>query len=251
MIIKRLFAFALLFVFLSQPLFSKEEAKEEYDHKTISKVMGHLIGRNLKNTGISIDQESLILGIQESFAGKKAPLSENECIAAISKVQEKALETLSQKNLLEAEQFLTKNAKNEQITKLEDGKVQYLIEKKGIGECVKASDTPLLRYTGKYLDGTIFGATQEPEKICLEETILGFRKAVEGMKEGEVRTIYIHPNLGYGKEGLLQPNSLLTYEVELIQANFSELNSKLPENLKDKLISTDTETQPKEEKVIR
>ena len=39
------------------------------------------------------------------------------------------------------------------------------------------------------------------------------------MKEGEKRTIFIHPDYAYGTKGSLPPNSLLTFEIELIQTN--------------------------------
>ncbi|CRH46510.1 peptidyl-prolyl cis-trans isomerase [Chlamydia trachomatis] len=39
------------------------------------------------------------------------------------------------------------------------------------------------------------------------------------MKEGEVRVLYIHPDLAYGTAGQLPPNSLLIFEVKLIEAN--------------------------------
>ena len=40
------------------------------------------------------------------------------------------------------------------------------------------------------------------------------------MKEGEKRTVYIHPDLAYGTNGYLPPpNSLLTFDIEIIKAN--------------------------------
>jgi len=44
------------------------------------------------------------------------------------------------------------------------------------------------------------------------------------MKEGEKRVVYVHPELAYGTSGFLPPNSLLTFEVGLIQANGSSLD---------------------------
>jgi peptidylprolyl isomerase len=39
------------------------------------------------------------------------------------------------------------------------------------------------------------------------------------MREGEKRTVFIHPELAYGTNGYLPPNSLLTFEVEIVKAN--------------------------------
>jgi peptidylprolyl isomerase len=42
------------------------------------------------------------------------------------------------------------------------------------------------------------------------------------MQEGEKRTLYIHPEFAYGTKGILPPNSLLTFEVEIVKANAAE-----------------------------
>ena len=42
-----------------------------------------------------------------------------------------------------------------------------------------------------------------------------------GMKEGEKRKIFIHPEYAYGTKGSLPPNSLLTFEIEIVKANGS------------------------------
>ena len=55
--------------------------------------------------------------------------------------------------------------------------------------------------------------------VSLDETIPGFSKGIIGMKEGEKRTLYIHPDLAYGVNGNLPPNSLLTFEIEIVKAN--------------------------------
>ena len=39
------------------------------------------------------------------------------------------------------------------------------------------------------------------------------------MKVGELRKIFIHPDLGYGATGQLLPNALLIFEVELVKLN--------------------------------
>ena len=53
----------------------------------------------------------------------------------------------------------------------------------------------------------------------LDESLPGLNKALLGMKEGEKRTVFIHPDLGFGTHGYLPPNSLLTFDIEVVQAN--------------------------------
>ncbi|MEI6242306.1 MAG: FKBP-type peptidyl-prolyl cis-trans isomerase [Chlamydiota bacterium] len=37
------------------------------------------------------------------------------------------------------------------------------------------------------------------------------------MKKKEKRIVYIHPDLGYGKDSKFRPNALISFKVELIQ----------------------------------
>lgn len=60
---------------------------------------------------------------------------------------------------------------------------------------------------------------KEPILLPLTKVIPGFSQGMQGMKEGEVRVLYIHPDLAYGTAGQLPPNSLLIFEVKLIEAN--------------------------------
>lgn len=231
---------SIVTVLLTTTLFCKEE---EVDQKTLSKIMGHLIGKNLKSTPITFDKKAFFDGLQESFEGKTPPFSEEKCLELLSVAHEKAHKMLAEKNLKEAETFLSKNAQKKEIVELEKGKLQYHIEKIGKGNIVESYNTPLIRYKGTYLDGTSFSFCSEPERVCLQETIPGFRKAITGMKEGEVRTVFIHPTLGYGDTGSLLPNSLLTYEIEILKADTKDDHFPHPG---DKLITSQEELEVKE-----
>ena len=151
--------------------------------------------------------------------GAPSPLTEAECIQAISLMQENAFQSQCDNNLKEAEEFLSKNAKEKDVIIVEEGKLHYILLQPGTGEVVKDHDSPKIRYVGKFMDGKVFGESQEDEVISLDETIMGFNKAIVGMKEGEKRRIFIHPDFGYGKAGFLPPNSLLTFEIEVVKAN--------------------------------
>lgn len=185
----------------------------------ISKAFGHIIGQNLESLGLDFDMAAVIHGIQDSLNGIESPMSESECFQAISVIQENAFKKQSEDNLKKAEDFLTTNKAKQGVVELEAGKLQYLQMHEGSGELVKESDSPLIRYKGKFLNGKVFGESQENESISLNETIAGFKKAIVGMKEGEKREVYIHPELGYGTQGYFPPNELLTFEIEVVKAN--------------------------------
>ena len=136
-------------------------------------------------------------------------------------IQEKIFLETAEKNLTDAASFLENNAKNEGIICL-SAKLQYQISEQGKGEKVGPESEPLIHYTGKLLDGTIFASSHEsgdPITLPIKQTIAGFSEGLVGMVQGEKRTLYIHPELAYGVSGHLPPNSLLIFEVEIVEAN--------------------------------
>lgn len=207
---------ALLSLFLGAALIAKEPANEI---SKVSEAFGHLIGKNMESIGVDLDIDLVVKGLQDAAKGKDSPLSESECIEALASAQEKAFQKKAEENLAAAEAFLKKNASNRKVVSLEEGKVQYKVEKRGKGSVVEEGFSPMIKYVGKYLDGSVFGQSETEQMISLEETIPGFTKGLVGMKEGEKRTLYIHPDYGYGTSGYLPPNSLLTFEIEVVKAN--------------------------------
>ncbi len=189
------------------------------DVAKISEAFGHLIGKNLESLGFKLDIAQVIKGLQDASAGKTSPMTEMEWVQAMTAAQETAFKHLSAENLEKATSFLAKNEKTEGVVSLEEGKVQYKIEEPGSGAVVEEHFSPLIRYTGKFLDGTVFSVSKEDILISLDETIKGFSKGLLGMKEGEKRTLFIHPDLGYGVAGDFPPNALLTFEIEVVKAN--------------------------------
>lgn len=199
-----------------------EESKKEdgkIDVQKVSEAFGHLIGKNLDSLGFEFNMEQVIKGMEDSVAGKSSPMNETECVQAISLVQEESFQKMASENLKEADTFMTNNARNEGVVELEKRKLQYKVETPGTGIVVEEHFSPMIRYTGKFLDGKVFGSSQEDELISLDETIQGFSQGIVGMKEGEKRTIYIHPDLGYGTSGYLPPNSTLVFDIEVVKAN--------------------------------
>lgn len=226
---KQLRTISLLGLFAVSSLFAEENmpkqnnpvqpAAQSGEIARISEAFGHVIGKNLENIGVKFDMTQVIKGLQDAVAGKESPMSEGECIQAIASVQEKIFKEQCTENLKRAEKFLSDNAKSDGVVSLEEGKVQYRVNEKGGGAEIESHFSPVIRYTGKYLDGSVFGASKEEETISLDEIIPGLKAGLLGMHEGEKRTVYIHPDMAYGTTGYLPPNSLLTFDIEIVKAN--------------------------------
>ncbi|HVX00901.1 MAG TPA: FKBP-type peptidyl-prolyl cis-trans isomerase [Candidatus Babeliaceae bacterium] len=206
----------------AEPSAPAQTAEVVPDIGKVSKAFGQLMGKNLESMGIKFDIAKVIEGLQDASQGREAMMTETECVEAIASVQEAHFKEMAIENLQKAEEFLAKNKTADGIKNLEAGKVLYRIEKEGSGPIVDDQSAPLVRYTGKFLDGTVFGSSKEEDRIDLseDELIPGFKQALLGMKEGEKRIVYIHPDFGYGsKDYHLPPNSLLTFEIEVVKAN--------------------------------
>lgn len=205
------------------------DKKDQIDMKKLSEAFGHFIGRNLQSPGLSFDLESIIKGIREGAAGQPAPLSEKEYEEMMTAVQEKAFKEMSSNNLKAANDFMEKNRQASGVVEIVPGKLQYTVLKEGTGATVDSHSSPKIHYTGKYQDGTVFGTSEEmggPITIPLDQTIPGFSKGITGMKEGEKRRLFVHPDLGYGTTGQLPPNELLIFDIDVIKANSDEGKGK-------------------------
>ncbi|MDR3624012.1 MAG: FKBP-type peptidyl-prolyl cis-trans isomerase [Chlamydiales bacterium] len=209
--------------YCTEPVEKPNENKEEptLDAGLVSEAFGFYMMQNLDNSGLHLDIARIIQGMNLYTDKKSAPLNEDVYESSILALQEQSLNQLADKNLQEAENFLKENAKAEGVVELIPGKLQYKIIQQGTGEEVKPHSTPTIHYTGRFADGTIFGSsldTDEPINLPLDQTIPGFSSGLVGMKEKEIRTLFIHPDLGYGTSGQLPPNKLLIFDVEIVSA---------------------------------
>lgn len=213
---------------------SKAEEISQEDISKISEAFGHFIGRNLNTPGVKLDVAAVVKGIQEGAAGKPAPLSDKDYEDKMMQLQKVAFNRLAEQNLKAANDFLKDNAVKADIVVVEPGKLQYTILEKGNGTEVKANSNPMINYSGKYIDGTTFGSSSQdggPISIPLDQTIPGFSKGIQGMKEGEKRRLFVHPELGYGTLGNLPPNSLLIFDVEVVKADSPRSNNSEDDDL--------------------
>lgn len=198
----------------------------EEDVDKVSESLGYMIGKDVKEMKVKFNLKSLFKGIKNGMSDKKSPLSEEECISAICKMQDKVSKEISLKNLKESEAFLDKNKNAKDIISLEGGKVQYRVVKQGKGPEVRSFNSPLVKFSTSFVDGTIL-QPQIQEVLSLDES-LGLAKAVVGMKEGEIRQIFVHPDLNFKDFR----NKLLIFEIEVVKIEQLEPSSEIAKKMR-------------------
>ena len=121
--------------------------------------------------------------------------------------------------------FVTKNIKNNQNTLEKNMDTQNINENELVAQ---AGDIVSMNYTGSLTDGKVFDSDVLPEFNHVEpfqfilgagQVIPGWDKNIVGMKIGEKKTLEISPEDAYGANGIpgvIPPNAVLIFEVELL-----------------------------------
>ena len=107
---------------------------------------------------------------------------------------------------------------------MENG-LKYTVDAEGTGLEAKKGDKVLVHYTGWLMDGTKFDSSKDRDQpfsfqLGANRVIKGWEEGVAGMKVGEIRTLIIPAELGYGARGagkVIPPNATLKFEVELLK----------------------------------
>jgi FKBP-type peptidyl-prolyl cis-trans isomerase FklB len=132
-------------------------------------------------------------------------------------------------NGVAAAEFLADNALRPEVTVLPSG-LQYEVVVEGHGERPGLEDTVSLRFTGFFIDGTVFdnseqlavlkgGGSGDPAPLPVKSLIAGGVEGLLLMPVGSSWNLYIPPDLAYGKKGnnIVPPNSALVFQIELVE----------------------------------
>jgi FKBP-type peptidyl-prolyl cis-trans isomerase FkpA len=98
----------------------------------------------------------------------------------------------------------------------------YKIETKGTTDSIANNcATVKVKYEGKLTSGQTFDKSVNPVSFQLNQLIQGWQSGIPLIKEGGKIKLYIPPSLGYGNQsaGTIPPNSILIFDIELIQIN--------------------------------
>jgi FKBP-type peptidyl-prolyl cis-trans isomerase len=132
------------------------------------------------------------------------------------------LNTMAETPLEKGEKFLAENKTREGVKTTASG-LQYKITLEGQGKSPAATDTVLVHYEGRLLNGTVFDSSikrNEPISFPLNRVIPGWTEGLQLIKEGGKAILYIPSKLAYGSRGAggaIGPDETLIFEVELLK----------------------------------
>lgn len=118
------------------------------------------------------------------------------------------------------EAFLKMNKDKEGVITTESG-LQYEVLRQGTGAKPTESDIVSVNYHGTLLNGEVFDSSVErgaPGEFRVNNVIKGWQEGLQLMPVGSKYRFYIPQELAYGSHqtGKIEPFSMLTFEVELL-----------------------------------
>lgn len=96
-------------------------------------------------------------------------------------------------------------------------------DKVGDGPSPKMRQTVKVHYIGRFENGQEFNNSYkmgQPAEFRLGEVIEGWNEALQGMKVGGKRKIFVPSRIGYGARGkppTIPPNANLEFDIELLE----------------------------------
>ena len=191
---------------------TKPAAKElKTTRDQASYAIGMNIGRQLKQEGLEINSEALVMGLIDALTNAKSKLTNEQARAALEtldrEMQQQMAEknkVLGEKNKKEGQAYLAANKAKQGVIALPSG-LQYAVLKSGKGATPTEKDTVRAHYHGTLIDGKVFDSSVErgePLVIPVGGVIRGWTEALQKMKVGDKWRLVVPSELAYGPQGI-------------------------------------------------
>jgi FKBP-type peptidyl-prolyl cis-trans isomerase FklB len=174
-------------------------------------LVSSLVGRGIDQ---KIDIPSLNAGIKDGINNQFPNLTVEEARGAVTAYY-------ADINKVLGADFLAENEKKDSVQTTESG-LQYQVLREGTGKSPNLTDSCIVHYTGRFIDGRVFESTipsQRPAQFTPMGVIRGWQEGLQLMKEGGKTRFFIPYELAYGDRGSgpIEPFSALVFDIELIK----------------------------------
>lgn len=208
-----------LIVFSSTAAYSEEDKSQSLkkNQSSVSDDLAHVLWHVMKSYDGEYDFHELISTLSKLNEKKIKDKPLDECYSSMLEALEKKASEKAVLNLQIANSFLQKLEATPSMNEVVKHKLYYKVIKPGKGESISNfTHSPLISFKEKTLNGEILSEYSSGIRIPLSETISGLQKGLVGIKVGEKREIFIHPDFAYGDFPKPEPNSLIMIEVTLV-----------------------------------
>ncbi len=206
-----------------------ETVKLESDTNKASYSIGVQMGTQIATIKDFINEDAILMGFKDSFAGKEPQISQEDMKLAMQAFQQKMAEqkqaeqkVAATSNKADGDKFLSENKSKEGIKTTESG-LQYKVLVEGKGATPAATDTVVTHYVGTSINGNEFDSSYKrnsPATFPVNGVIKGWTEALQLMKVGARWQLFIPSELAYGARGAganIGPNEVLIFEIELLE----------------------------------
>lgn len=210
-----------LIVFLSLNFSYSEENKHKLLKEPPSQVsedLAHVLWNIMETYEGEYSFKELITSLWKLEEGEKEPKPLGECFASLTKSLEKKATDQENLNLQTADAYLKKLKTASGIQEVVKDKLYYKVIHPGRGEVIKdlSNASPLISFKEKTINQETLSENISGIRLPFSEVIAGLRNGLKGIRVGEKREIFIHPDLAYGEFPKPEPYSLIVVEVTLV-----------------------------------
>jgi len=226
----RILAVSLLTMFAAQlnNVYADEQSDIlKDDAARLNYSVGYQVGSDFKQQEFEVRPDAVLQGIQDAMTGKSL-MSKEEMRRTMADVGKQVAELKQKKRQQISEyteknrQFLVENARKPGVITTDSG-LQYRINKPGRGGIhPKLSESVLMHYRGRLIDGTEFDSSYKrgkPASFQVNKVVKGMAEALQLMQRGDHWQLFIPAELAYGEKGAgtsIPPNSTLIFDIEFI-----------------------------------
>jgi len=196
----------------------------EVDPAKVGLMIGASVGQQLGNVAGEVELPILIQAIRSVFANDTPlldPIQREQARAFYAQQAQTRAKQAGDSNRQAGQEFLAANKTKHGVFTTGSG-LQYSVLRNSNGPRPNHSSRVRVHYHGTLLDGTVFDSSvqrREPAEFALNQVIAGWTEGLTLMPVGSKYRFWIPSELAYGGNGsppMIGPNSVLVFEVELL-----------------------------------